>query len=619
MQNLFEIVREAEDNYLHYTAELGEYVEWDMHDTIETIDAYLNSKHISGSEDSLGRPKPFFNIVTAAANIWYRATDIDRKDIRILPDKAQNTALAFVATVLLQNWMKKTRFGQFLNEWGRTLARYGSAVVKFVERDGELIATVVPWNRLIVDPIDFDATPRIEKFYKTPGQLRNMATPGHPDYAGYDLEKVEGLVSAIATRKTLDGKTKDNNTNFVELYEVHDLLPDYLLIDEEPEDEDDTKYVQQMHVISYVESGVKGEYEDYCLYKGREKKDPYMITHLIKEDGRTLAIGAVESLFTAQWMTNHSMKNQKDTLDLASKLIFQTADTKFQGQNVLTAIETGDIFVHGENKPLTRVANDKPDIQAFQGFAQQWQSLAQEITSTPDAIRGVTLPSGTPYSLGAFLGAQANSLFEIMTENKGLHLEDMLREWIIPNLMKKMNTKDEIVGVLEDHEIQEIDAMYVPKEAVRRYNERIKKELLKEEPDMAVISPYMQEMEEMQVKGELGPLGNRRFFKPDEIGDKTWKEALKDFEWEVTIEVTNENTDKQAVLTTLASLLQTIAANPAILQDPNAKAIFSKIISETGVISPIQITPSVPAPQASPPQGGGTEALAEITAPNGTA
>src|ERR1700712_5519568 len=110
MPSVHEIVRDAERNYLSGNVTLGKYVEWSMHDTIATIDAYLNSKHTSGPTDALGRDKPFFNIVTAAVNIWYRATDIDRKDIRIMPDGADTVALAFLATVLLQRWMREARF-----------------------------------------------------------------------------------------------------------------------------------------------------------------------------------------------------------------------------------------------------------------------------------------------------------------------------------------------------------------------------------------------------------------------------------------------------------------------------------------------------------------------------
>lgn len=590
------MVREAEDNYLHGSVQMSEYVEFDLHDTIEKIDAYLNSRHISGSQDSLGRDKPFFNICTAAANIWYRATDIDRKDIRIMPDCQDNTALAFIATILLQQWMKDARFGVFLNEWGRTLARYGSAVTKFVERDGELVAEVVPWNRLIVDPIDFDALPRIEKVWKTAEQLRQMEH--------YDREVVDALIDARTARETLDGKQQDNQSKFIEVYEVHGMLPASLLTDEHVDDESDEVYTQQMHVVAFVQ-GKGDEFEDFTLYRGREAKDPYMITHLIKEDGRTLSIGAVEHLFEAQWMVNHSQKNIKDTLDLASKLIFQTSDGAYVGRNVLTAIETGQVMVHKPNEPLTRMANDKPDISALQNFAVQWQNLAQEITSTPDAMTGTTMPSGTPYSLGAFLGAQANSLFELMTENKGLSLEEMMRIHILPNLMKKMDTKDEVVALLDERGITEIDSMYVPREAIRRYNKEAKRALI----DGQIPPEFDQVQMQGQVQQELGKMGNMRPFKPSDIKNKTWKEALKGFEMRATVEVTNENTDKQAVLATLSSVLQTIAANPMVLQDPNAKMVFSQILTETGKISPIQLSTA----QTSQPQQLGAGNLQALT------
>jgi hypothetical protein len=611
--NLCEIVREAEDNYLHGSVQMSEYVEWDMHDTIEKIDAYLNSKHTTGDKDSLNRDKPFFNIVTAAVNIWYRATDLDRKNIRIVPDSIENTALAFIASVMLQNWMKESRFGVFLNEWGRSLARYGSTVVKFVERDGELNASVIPWNRLIVDPIDFEALPTIEKVYKTPAQLRKMEF--------YDQEVVEKLIDSMSSRETLDGHKQDNQSKFIELYEIHGDLP-VALLEDDPDQAEDSKwetYRQQMHVISFSQSA-NGNYEDFTLFKGKEKKHPYMITHLIREDGRTLSIGAVEYLFDAQWMKNHTIKNMKDTLDLASKLIFQTSDSTYVGRNVLSAIETGDIMIHKLNEPLTQINNSKADIVAFQNFGMEWENLAQTLTSTPDAMRGDTLPSGTPYSLAAYQGAQANSLFEIMTENKGLHIEDMMREYIIPHLKTKMDTKEEIVAVLDASAVNEIDTMYIPNEAKRRFNRKAVESVITalETDDLSQIpSPYQPGIAEAEVKSELAPLGNKRFFLPDDVEEKTWREAMKDFEMKAVVEVTNENTDKQAVMTTLASVLQTIAVNPMILQDPNARMIFNTLLVETGRISPLQLSTAAAQPSVAPPATGGAEPLQALATTNG--
>lgn len=580
LETVQQVVRHAEQNYIDGSTKLGRYVDWSMHDTIERIDAYLNSKHTSGETDSLGREKPFFNIVSAATNIWYRATDIDRKDIRFIPTKSSSTVLAFVANVILQNWMDKNRFGIFLNQWGRALARYGSAVVKFIEQDGELVASVVPWNRYIADPVQFDALPRIEKFYLTPAQLRKNKQ--------YDQTVVDELITAVRHRTTIDRQKKDVMNDFIELYEVHGEL-DSRLLDDEPDmslPDKDITYRQQMHVVSFVGTGKKDQFHDFTLYKGKEAKDPYMITHLIEEDGRTLSIGAVEYLFDAQWMQNHTVKNMKDTLDLASRLIFQTADTNFAGRNVLTAIETGDIMIHAANMPLERIANDKPDVTALHNFGIMWQELGKELTATPDAMRGNTLPSGTPYALKALQVQQSNSLFELMTENKGMAIQDMMRTYVIPHMKKQLKHSKEISALLDNAGATQIDSMYVPAEAAKRFNQRAIAGVLSGQP----VNPFNPQQEQQAVKAQLTAHGNTRFFTPDDVNQKTWDSIFSDFEWDSTrVEVTNEQADKQVVMQTLSTVLQSIASNPMILNNPSAKLIFNKILSLTGEVSPLEL------------------------------
>lgn len=600
LETVPEIVRRAERNYTNGTVKLGKYVDWSLKETIETIDAYLNSKHTSGETDSLGREKPFFNIVTAAANIWYRATDIDRKDIKFIPTKSSSVLLTFVANVMLQNWMNKYRFGQFLNQWGRALARYGSAVSKFVEQDGELIPSVVSWNRYIADPIQFDALPRIEKFYVTPAQLRKNSL--------YDQEVVSNLIETRSVRKTMDKQQKDSMDDFIELYEVHGEL-DSRLLEDEPElniDDKELKYRQQMHVITFLTKD--DAYDDYCLYKGKETKDPYQKDDLIEEDGRTLGIGAVEYLFDAQWMQNHTVKNMKDTLDISSRLIFQTSDSSFVGRNVLTAIETGQIMIHGLNQPLTRIANDKPDIVALQNFGSMWQAMGRDLTSTPEAARGATPPSGIAMGTVRLVTAQGLSLFEIMIENKGFALENMMRDFVIPHLKKQLKNKDEIVAILDDAGITEIDSLYIPAEAVKRYNQQAKNLVL----NGNLPEPFNPAMMQEQVKQEMSAQGNKRFFKPDELGQKTWDEIFSDFEWDsIQVEVTNEQTDKAAVLQTLSTVLQSIASNPLILQDPNARMVFNKILEQTAIVSPLQLAQVSAKPTMTPSMVDGGALIAK--------
>ncbi len=593
-----EIIREIEQMDKNGETTYSEYVTESMREDINKTEAYINSKHISGDTDYLGREKPFFNIVMAARNVWYRATDIDRKDIKVRADKKKDIIKAFLATLKLQEWMKTVNFGQFLNDWGLSLSTHGSTVAKFIEKDGELSAQVIDWNNLLCDAIDFDGNIKIEKLYYTPSQLKKQK--------GYNQELVTELLKNTTKRETAEGQAKDNKDDYILVYELHGELPLSILKEskgEEVKESDDDVFVQQMHVVSLTDSKEVSrsdkQGESFTLYSGKEAKDPYMITHLIKKDGQTYSGGAVKNLFEAQWMVNDSQKQIKDQLELASKIVFQTSDGAFAGKNALTNIENGDILVTKTNEPLTRLAGS-PDIVAMQSFKADWQSIAMQINGINEAM--VQAPkSGSAWRQTQAALQEAHSLFELMTENKGLAIIKMLREYVIPHFKKKLKDSKEISMTLEDYQIKQIDQMYVPNEIIRRMNNKKKAIILSGE----IYDPTQEEgliaKTEEEIRANL--TGNQRFIKPSEVDSKTWAEVFKDMEMELEIDVTGEVRDVQGALATLTTVLQTVAGNPQALLDPNFKMIFNKIIMLAGGVSPLEleVTQAQPAPVM--PQG----------------
>jgi len=610
VSSIGELIRKQEINYISGTNTLSKYVQKSMIDDLDKIDAYINSKHTTGEVDSLGREKPFFNIVTAARNIWYRATDLDRSNIKIRSTKQRDTVAAFLATVHIQDWMRRVNFGYFLNDWGRSLATYGSTVVKFVEKEGQLIPSVVPWNRLIVDAVDFDGAPVIEIIELTEAQLRKRVVTH-----GYDADMVDKLCEARAVRETVGKTRKDNKNDYIKLYEVHCELP---LSELTGKMKDEDIYVHQMHVVTFVATKEKGKFDDFTLVMGKEEKNPYMITHLIKEDGQTLSMGAVQHLFDAQWMVNHTVKNIKDQLDLASKLFFQTADVSFINQNAITAIETGDILTHAVNMPLEQVNNGSHDITSNTNFAAMWRAMGNEATGISDSMKGNTAPSGTPWRQIDALLQENHSLFELMTENKGLHVEDMFRIHVIPYIKKKyLNNSKEISATLEEHDINKIDGMFVPNQAIKRANKILVQKIINGEQPTPQEQQQIQDSAQGEVQSNLSSLGNQRFFAPSEISDKTWKEAFKDLEWEMEVDVTGESSTAKDDMTTLSTVFQTIAdpGKAAVLQTPAGKFLFNKILSKAGGVSPLEIA-SIPAPSQGGPSPKFIETLSYKDAPS---
>lgn len=589
VKSISQLVREMEDLDTNGVTTSSKYVTQSMREDINTTEAYLNSKHISGDTDYLGREKPFFNIVVGARNIWFRATDIDCKNIKLRATKDEEMIEAFVATIKFQEWIKKQSFGQFLNDLGLSLASHGSTVSKFIERENELIAQVMDWNNIIVDPIDFENNVKIEKLWFTPSQLLKQK--------GYDKKKVKELLEQTETRETITGEQKDNKSGYIPVYEVHGELPLSLLTNNEKDDE---TFVQQIHIVSFLaKKDNKDEYDEYTLYSGREKQDPYFITHLIKKDGQTYAGGAVKNLFEAQWMVNHSQKQIKDQLDLASKIIFQTSDGAFVGQNMLSSIENGDILKHEINQPLTRLA-DNADISALQAYKADWQNVANQINGISESMQGESAPSGTAWRLVQAQLQESHSLFELMTENKGLAITEMIRRYVLPFFKKQLNNDEQISAILEEENIKQIDSMYVPNEVTRRLNQKKKETILSGE----IFDPGFEAADMAEANAEISKnlTGNQRFIKPSDVPNKTWKEVFDDMEFDIDIDITGEAKDVQEAMATLTTIFQVVASNPAVLQDPTVKMMFSKILNLSGVVSPLELSQGSQPPPQQPQQ-----------------
>jgi len=565
-----EEITKLENEFYRGTVQISEYVSHNAYDTISRIDAYYFSKHISGEKDSAGRLKPFFNIVKAAVNAWYRATDIDRKDIKLRANKRKDWIDSFIATVLLRDWMRRENFGRFLNQWGRTLAKYGSAIIKITEKDGKLHMNVIPFQKIIFDPIDFYSAPVVEIIELTEAQLRERVQTHN-----YDAEAVEKAVQMKQPRTT-GGKRKEQKSEYITAYEVHGVFPESYL----DKEGDPTKFTQQIHVV------VKGEDEEAVLFSGEKLRSPYLITHLIEEDGRTLAVGAIEDLFDAQWMVNHSQKSIKDILDFASKVVLQTSDKSFKGRNV-GALKHGTVLVHSPNEPLTLVNTAKVEVTQWQNHMNIWRSLGREITSVSEAMLGETPKSGTAWRQTEAILRESHSLFEIMRENKGLQLEELAREFVLPHFKKQLNTTKEVAGILEENEIQKIDALFLKKAATKKANKKVMEAIVSGETltpeDVDALAGAAQDI----MREGLSQLGAERFFAPSEVGSKTWKEQFKDLEWNLEIDITGEQRNIMEAMATLNTALK-VAATPGFEQSPRAQYLVGKILELAGALSPLE-------------------------------
>jgi hypothetical protein len=217
------------------------------------------------------------------------------------------------------------------------------------------------------------------------------------------------------------------------------------------------------------------------------------------------------------------------------------------------------------------------------------------------------MPSGTPFRAIAIQNQEAQSLFNYRKEEMGIFLNELFTDWIIPHIKKNLQKQDTLTADFDDEELEIIDEELI-KLNVR---DEVKKRMLNMEATTVDDYNTLKQLERERINKKLK---KRRFLELP-------KDYFKDVEFKLDILITGEQINKSAVFETMANIMQTVAQNPQILQDPTLRKIFNKIIELSGIgISPAQLaTPQVqpqatPAPQLNPglnPEAQPQEALAK--------
>lgn len=586
MKSIFDFVAGARDDYTSETVEITEGYEFSQYQMLRTIELYDASKFETGNKDSLGREKPFYNIVTFRKNVATRATDLDTKDVKIESEGAGNWRQSFLLTLFNRNWMKKSGFAQFLNRMGYTRAKYGGVLVMKTEHGGELKLHVVPWKDAITDQVDIRSGPKIIRHSYTPARLREIA-----EQSGW--ENVDDAIAAAKKSKEAniakDGKANRTLGENIEVFEVHGVLPKaFLKKPEEADAKDDETYSRQLHIVVLDESEAdtpeqKGNVNGVTLFSGPEKEDPFKYLPWEEVDGRGLGVGPIEATVEAQVWTNYGIKQKKDILELAGKIIFQTADTNIAAKNILTDLDNGHILTHTKDQPLTQVNNVPASLPAFDTVVKEWDQQAERVTSTSAAMTGETMPSGTPFRLAALLNQESSSMFVYRRQEAGLFVQELYQDWILPYLVKQIKKLDEMTGEFTDEELDMVSDLLADYHAETAAKDSILSGKMFTEEDKQNVRS--------DVKAQSLKAGKRRSLKIP-------KRFFTD-DFNVDVVTTGEQKNKAVVLETLYNIFQVVAQNPQALQDPMLSRLFNQII-ETAGVSPALFKASGSAPLSTP-------------------
>jgi hypothetical protein len=280
--------------------------------------------------------------------------------------------------------------------------------------------------------------------------------------------------------------------------------------------------------------------------------------------------------------TNYSVKQKKDMLDLAGKIIFQTADQSVAAKNVLTDVENGQIVTTAVNMPLTQVNNVPASLPAFSELIAEWNTQADKVASTPEAVTGGALPSGTAWHLGVMLNEEGKSMFVYRQQEAGLFIQEIYQDWVLPFLVKQIKNEKKLVAELERDELEMVAKALAQFEAFKMAKKKILSgEIVTHEEMNAVFET---------VKASNLSHGTRRAF-------ALIDDMFKDWRGKVEVITTGEQKNKAVMLETLFNIFQVVAKNPQVLQDPVMRRLFNQIVESAGY-SPLLLD----GPQGQQPQ-----------------
>ena len=490
-----------------------------------------------------------------------------------------------------QEWLIKNRVDQFLNDAIETRGKYGGLIVRVTEDDDNVELSVVDWTRFAGDAADLQNGVKVITHYYTPAKLLEKA-----EMYGWDMDEAKEAIKLYAEASQEDSEyheQRETNGKYILVREISGVLPRKFI----EEDADEYAYCEQIHYVAGTEFGdADGSSVAKTLFSAELEASPFYYLPYKKRGGNAnlLGIGQVERAKHAQVQSNRAAQQWKRAMDFASTHVLQSASKNLKGKNVLTQLKPGTIIHTDEGKPIQGVDMSPQALQHLDRYLVSWQNQVDRATGTFAVSTGESLPSGTPYRLGAILDQNAQSQFDLRREEFGILINRIYQERVIPFFIRQIKNSTALNLKFNPDELEQIDAeietRIADKQIIKNYFDGV----YNEAPPMMKFELMRADREAIMngIDKELKKGKSRRTIVND-MGLE-WRKFWGECENKLYVEVTNEKRKKGVMLESINNvLLQYLQYKPQLDQDPEARKMFNDIVQIAG-LNPIDFANSQP-------------------------
>jgi len=533
MEKIGTLVENEIQKFKTKSVNLSDGITFNQYQNIRRINKYVANKFVECDDPSA----MFWPLSNQRIPLYAKSIDLDTKDFYVTGIGKTNWFQQWILNVRFRKWAKDNYLSLTLNDISTGIATYGSMVWKKIyNEDGDIKIEACDLRNLYFNP--------------TVKNIKNADVVELHYMSSLEVKKRwPEKYKKIEKREENNKSTEDEELN------------KYVIWERWGEFEYDDEVCKYMHFIGC------GFGEDSIILVEDEVKIedfPYYDFHGERLQGRWQGVGIVERLYTLQEQANTLVNQNNEANQIASLLLFRTADPNTTG-NILQSAVSGQII---NSADMSQMGVDNRFISTFLNQMQLIENKADMLCYINDSVSGETPPSGIPFRSLAVATRAATSTFKYLKTSIGEKMGLVLQEFFMPELIDKFNKEDMIEISEEETDIQKYDRMVIDRSVEKYLKDRFKKGLVGFEEDITEIKE--------KIKNKVLREGRR---------EKTGKDFF-DFEYGIIVNPTGESMDKNIMNQNIDAALEYMISAPAIVNTP----LFQQKLANNN-IPPFRLTP----------------------------
>ena len=237
-------------------------------------------------------------------------------------------------------------------------------------------------------------------------------------------------------------------------------------------------------------------------------------------------------------------------------------------------MENMEVIELAPGTTINQINTFPKNVALFENAIQEWEQQAQSMSGASDALLGKQPTANTPFALHNLVAQQAQGLHEYRKGKLATFLNEIYRDWIIPNIEKDIAHNQKWIAELDLDDLQMVSQNLV----VAETNKMVKGMILQGQ----IPTPDIQQQFQQLVQDEFKKKGSKHFL---EILDGEFKNT----DFGVEVNIASKQADLADKVNKLTNVFRTVIGSPYILQSPPIAQLFNKIIEASG-LDPIDLS-----------------------------